>query len=327
LEIANKIETVLLDKTGTLTSGNPVVTRMEWCASATESDMRVLRQMESRSNHPLARSIAEHLDSKTQENATVEQEFDHFEEIPGKGIIASCGSTGWMVGNPSFLKENGIPVNLMESARVPGSTVVGFCSKDKLLATIEIADELKPEASSAVSKFRNLGIEAVLVSGDSEEAAGKAARDTGIKIVYANTLPEEKGKLVGEIQKAGKKVAMIGDGINDAYALSRADLGIAMGHGTDIAIESAGIVLMRSDLMHAVAAIQLSKKVVRTIRQNLFWAFFYNLMAIPVAAGLIYPFTGILLDPMIAGATMALSSITVVGNSLRINRIKLSEKA
>ncbi len=192
-----------------------------------------------------------------------------------------------------------------------------------MLAVIYLADEVKGNAFDSVAILKRMGIEPVMVSGDTKDSANATAKAVGISRIYAQVLPEGKGNLVKDLQDEGRVVCMIGDGINDAYALAQADLGIAMGSGTDIAIENSGIVLMQSDLGHAVKALHLSRAVVSIIRQNLFWAFFYNLVAIPLAAGLLYPFTGFLMNPMIAGAAMAMSSVTVVMNSLRLRKMKI----
>jgi P-type Cu2+ transporter len=322
LEAACKIDTVLLDKTGTLTSGKPTVISLHWFPVASEKDKALLLSLESRSNHPLAKAVKQYLEKE--ENLVDENPstYDQFSEIAGKGIRASLDGNTWIAGNLALVKESGIQQN--ELRELPGVSKVYFACNAVLLAEISISDELKSNAASSILQLRKSGIEAVMVSGDNKETAQLIAESAGINRVYAPVLPEEKGNLVKLLQSEGKNVAMIGDGINDAYALAQADLGIAMGSGTDIAIESAGIVLMQSDLGQAVKALHLSRAVVSIIHQNLFWAFFYNLVAIPLAAGLLYPFTGFLLSPMIAGAAMAMSSVTVVTNSLRLRKMKLA---
>ncbi len=322
LEIACKVDTILLDKTGTITVGKPGVSKLDWLSPAQQNDHSALLAMEQHSNHPLAKAVCTYLVENDPLSVPEIPVFDHFEEIAGKGIKSVKGSDTWLAGNENFLNENGI--NPDASQPLPaGTSAVYYGRNNVMIAVIHIADIIKPSAANSISAFRKSGIEPVMVSGDTEASALAMAGSAGISRIYHSILPEGKGNLVKELQKEGKTVAMIGDGINDAYALAQADLGIAMGNGTDVAIESAGIVLMQSDLRHAVGAIRLSKAVVRTIHQNLFWAFFYNLLAIPIAAGLLFPFTGFLLNPMIAGAAMAMSSVTVVTNSLRLRTMNI----
>jgi P-type Cu2+ transporter len=321
LETASKIDTVLFDKTGTLTCGKPSVMRINWSTKIHASEKVMLLALESQSNHPLAKAVSYYLEKEEKLFEPVKIAFDEFEEIAGKGMKSILDNKTWIAGNNNLLIESGITID--KNPELPGVSVVYFACNQDLLAEIFISDELRSNAAASILQLANKGIEAIMVSGDNKETADAIAATAGITHVFAPVLPEEKGNIIKQLQMQGKKVAMIGDGINDAYALSQADLGIAMGNGTDIAIESAGIVLMQSDLDHAVSALSLSKSVVSIIRQNLFWAFIYNLVAIPIAAGLLYPLTGFLLSPMIAGAAMAMSSVTVVTNSLRLLKMKL----
>ncbi|NVO20298.1 MAG: copper-translocating P-type ATPase [Bacteroidetes bacterium] len=324
LESASKIDTVLFDKTGTLTVGKPIVSKWDREANATAESLMILYWMEARSNHPLAKAIRDFLGNLLNISEDQKKPFDSFEEIAGKGIIAKKDLSEWRVGNEEFLRDSGLTLNPLPNKQVAGMSRVYFAVNNELTASFELLDELKSNARSTVLEFRKMGIEPVMVSGDSEDAAIQMGEAAGISRIFGRVMPEGKGNLVKSLQSEGKKVGMIGDGINDAYALAQSDLGIAMGNGTDIAIESAGIVLLQSDLEHSVRALRLSRAVVQIIKQNLFWAFFYNLIAVPVAAGLLYPFTGFLLNPMLAGAAMAMSSVTVVVNSLRLHKMKLS---
>jgi P-type Cu2+ transporter len=242
---------------------------------------------------------------------------DNFEDIPGKGIRANYLNYSCMVGNRSFLEENGISIPLEADA---GSSVF-FAVNNETLAAFSIEDTMRDTSAEAVNALRKEGIEVFMLTGDKESAATEMAAKAGIKNYFAGVLPADKNRFVSDLRNKGFKVAMVGDGINDSAALAEADLGIAMATGSDIALGSAGIILMHGDLRAVAQSIRLSKDTVKIIRQNFFWAFFYNIIAIPVAAGLLYPFTGFLLSPMIAGAAMAMSSVTVVLNSLRLKRI------
>jgi len=318
LEIAHTIDTLLMDKTGTLTKGKPGIGSLKWKADPDDETIRVWYAMESGSRHPLARAICQRLRSDFPGLEHTKLEFDSYTEIAGKGIQASFGGHDWYAGNQALMNDGKI-----SETGEPGLGNVFFARDTILLAELTVTDELRPDAKSLINQLKLINIEPFMLTGDRKETAEQVAHAAGIEKVFAQVLPDEKGKLVKELQENGRKVAMIGDGINDAYALAAADLGIAMGEGTDIAMESAGIVLMHSDLKHVIKAIQLAKSTRKIIRQNLFWAFVYNLMAIPLAAGLFYTFTGRLLDPMIAGAAMAMSSVSVVLNSLRLKTMKL----
>jgi Cu2+-exporting ATPase len=320
LEDACKIDTVVLDKTGTITSGKPTVS-IRWLSGEKEYS-GWLYQIEKQSNHPLAAVICDLLEKSESTEYKGVGKSESFVEIPGKGIKATIDGKTMIVGSPDFLiSEN------LNNAKEPddpeiNSFVYVAVGKD-VVAIISVSDQIKTGSQQAVQEFDSMGIKTILVTGDSEKAAMHMAGLAGIKNVYHGILPGGKGEIVSKLQADGRNVAMIGDGINDAYALAQANLGIAMGCGTDIAIESAGIILMKPELTNAVSAIRLSKWVVRIIRQNLFWAFFYNVIAIPLAAGLLYPVNGFLLNPMIAGAAMAMSSLTVVTNSLRLKKVKI----
>lgn len=320
LENACNIDTVVFDKTGTITSGKPSLS-FEWL-SEKETYIPMLYQAEKQSGHPLAATICSFIEEHYPLHNLELPAFDHLEEIPGKGLNVTYAGVSMMIGNSALLATKGIDTGEPDD---PGdiSTLVYVTAGNAVIAKIAVSDSLKSGSRQAVDEFKAMNISTVLVTGDSEKPALFIAGMAGISEVYHSVLPDRKGEIISKYQKDGKKVAMIGDGINDAYALAQADLGIAMGNGTEAAIDSAGIILMKPELTLAVSAIRLSRKVVRIIHQNLFWAFFYNIIAIPLAAGILYPVNGFLLNPMIAGAAMALSSLTVVMNSLRLKKIKV----
>jgi P-type Cu2+ transporter len=312
LETACKINAVIFDKTGTLTTGKPVVTKIQWF-----NDEPVFKQLlyslEKRSAHPLAKAIT----SLFEDLPMVD--VDSFEDIPGKGIKAGYLNNSYYVGNKSLLRDN----NIQFSDASDDDTSVFFACNDEIIGRFSVQDTLREGAEEAIGKLRIAGIEVYMLTGDKEITASEMAAKTGISNYIAGVLPADKNHFVKELRQKGYKVAMVGDGINDSAAMAEADLGIAMSTGSDIAIDSAGIIIMNGDLLAVARAIVLSKYTVRIIRQNFFWAFFYNIIAIPVAAGALYPSTGFLLSPMIAGAAMALSSVTVVMNSLRLKRVVL----
>jgi len=312
LETACTINAVIFDKTGTLTTGKPTVTKSEWFKED-ESLKQLLYSLEKRSGHPLAYVIAALFEG------TEMLPVDNFEDIPGKGIKASYQNSNCLVGNKALMLENNIPVPLGSAE----DNSVFFALNSEIVAGFSIEDTLRDNAAEAVSKLHKQGIEVFMLTGDKEAAAALMAEQAGIRNYFAGVLPADKNNFVKELKQKGYNVAMVGDGINDSAALAEADLGIAMATGSDIALDSAGIILMKGDLRAVAEAISLSKITVRIIRQNFFWAFFYNIIAIPIAAGLLYPFTGFLLSPMIAGAAMAMSSVTVVMNSLRLKRVVL----
>ena len=311
LENACKINAVIFDKTGTLTSGKPIVTKSRWI-NEDPSLKQLLFSLEKRSGHPLAYAIYSLFDGLEMLS------IDQFEDIPGKGIKASYQNNSCMVGNRSFMLEYNIsiPEGFDDDS-------VFFAYNNSLAAGFTIEDTLRESALNAVNNLRNEGIEVFMLTGDKEATAAEMAKKTGITNYFAGVLPADKNRFVSDLRQKGYRVAMVGDGINDSAAMAAADLGIAMTSCSDIAIDSAGIILMNGDLKAVAQAIRLSKATVRIIRQNFFWAFFDNVIAIPLAAGALYPFTGFLLSPMIAGAAMAMSSVTVVTNSLRLKRITL----
>ena len=310
LEIACKINAVIFDKTGTLTTGKLEVTKSTWFKKDDISE-QLLYSLEKRSAHPLAYAIAALFENMEM------LPVDNFEDFPGKGISAKYKDYSCLVGNRSFLEGNGISIPSEANA---GSSVF-FAVNNETFAAFSVEDTMRNTAAEAVNALQKEGIEVFMLTGDKESAAAEMAAKAGIKNYFAGVLPADKNRFVSDLRKKGFKVAMVGDGINDSAALAEADLGIAMATGSDIALGSAGIILMHGDLRAVAQSIRLSKDTVKIIRQNFFWAFFYNIIAIPVAAGLLYPFTGFLLSPMIAGAAMAMSSVTVVLNSLRLKRI------
>ncbi len=312
LETACKINAVIFDKTGTLTTGKPSVTQSKWYKED-EVLKQLLYSMEKRSGHPLAYAIAALFEGMKM------FPLESFEDVPGKGVKASYQDLTCLVGNKVMMLENGIQ---MPDGLEDDSSVFFACNNE-VVATFYIEDTLRDNALEAVHKLQKEGIEVFMLTGDKEETAAHMAEKAGIKNYFAGVLPADKNHFVKDLIQKGFRVAMVGDGINDSAALAEADLGIAMSTGSDIALDSAGIILMKGDLRAVAEAINLSKITVRIIRQNFFWAFFYNIIAIPIAAGVLYPFTGFLLSPMIAGAAMAMSSVNVVLNSLRLKRVKL----
>ena len=324
LETAVKVDVVVLDKTGTLTEGRPEVTDLVW-AGGDDTHRDILYSLEKLSEHPLAGAVAAHLEGGVP--VTVEG----FESITGRGVSGTVGGRTYYAGNEALMREHGIAVGeeLRTAAeRMAGEakTVIWFADAERTQAVAGITDRLKEHSAEAVRELREQGIKVWMLTGDSEAAARETARRAGIDHYCAGVLPHQKAEFIRTLQSEGHTVAMAGDGINDSAALARADLGIAMGRGSDIAMEAAPVTIISSDLTKIAEAIRLSRLTVRTIRQNLFWAFIYNLIGVPVAAGALYPLFGVQLDPMIAGAAMAMSSVSVVGNSLRLKRAKLQQK-
>ena len=321
LEKATRVTTVVLDKTGTITEGNPTVTGELWLDE--EPAFRLaLHSMVQRSDHPLSKAVERHLAATGQPSAL--GELKDFSARSGFGIQASIGGTSYYLGSSRWLDEKGIK----ESKRVDtfvvdyekaGASVIFFFDENAVLASFAISDPIRPTSKRAIEDLQGQEIDVILVSGDREASVVHVASDMGIKNAHFGALPQDKAQLVRSLQASGKVVAMVGDGINDSEALVSSDVSIAMGAGTDIAIESADMTLLHSNLTDVVKAIRLSRQSVRTIRQNLFWAFIYNLVGIPIAAGALYPFFGFTLNPMIAGLAMAFSSVSVVSNSLRLN--------
>ncbi len=327
LEIAHKINTVVLDKTGTITEGKPEVVDKIWVEGLADfkTYQEILYSIESLSEHPLAEAVVKYLGLKT--NSPLKTA--HFEALTGMGIRAHINDEIFLVGSEKLMLEYGISVPDSIASKIlqweqDSNTVIFFSDQKQVIAAIAIADAIKPTSKQAISKLEGIGIDVIMLTGDNKSTAASVASKVGITRFEASMLPSDKGEYIKKLQSEGRIVAMIGDGINDSQALAQADVSIAMGKGSDIAMEIAKITIITSDLNQIAKAIQLSKQTMKTIKQNLFWAFIYNLIGIPLAAGILYPFTGFQFDPMIAGAAMAMSSVSVVSNSLRLRKIKLS---
>ncbi len=326
LELAYKVNAVILDKTGTITEGKPVVAQMNWLASEKENIVlkQVLYSLEVRSEHPLAEAVVNELKKESVSGVPL----SGFESITARGVTGLFNSVRYYVGNRQLIDEKHISIHqhLQSAASLlqqQAHTVIYFADQQQVLAIIAIADKIKSSSVKAVEQLQNMGIEVYMLTGDNQQTAEAVAREAGITQFTAGMLPHEKAEFVKKLQEQNKVVAMVGDGINDSQALAQADVSIAMGKGSDIAMDVAKMTLITSDLQSIPRALVLSRKTVRTIRQNLFWAFIYNLSGIPLAAGVLYAFNGFLLNPMIAGAAMALSSVSVVTNSLRLKTTKL----
>ncbi|MCC7505198.1 MAG: copper-translocating P-type ATPase [Saprospiraceae bacterium] len=325
LETAHRVNAVVLDKTGTITQGKPAVTDWHWF-QAEPLYKRLLLSMESRSEHPLAEAVVRRLE---EEGVLGRPRLEQFASITGQGVEAMYEGRRYFVGNEKMMKNRGviIPASVEQTAaewQEAAHTVVYFAGTEEgVLAALAIADPIKPSSHEAVAQLHRQGIEVFMLTGDNPQTAASIARQVGITSFQAEVMPGDKAEFVQKLQAEGKTVAMVGDGINDAPALAQADVGVAMGKGTDIAMEVAAITLMRSDLTALPKMFRLSRKTVSTIHQNLFWAFIYNLIGIPIAAGVLYPAFGFLLNPMLAGIAMALSSVSVVTNSLRLKQLKL----
>ena len=319
LETLHTVRTVVLDKTGTLTQGRPVVTDCRPAPGVTEEELLcVAASLEKPSEHPLAEAITAEAEARNIPLAPIEG----FLATPGRGIQGTLHGESVLAGNAAMLAEAGVPLGGFEAAAEElaqaGKTPLYFAEGGRLLGVVAVADTPKPTSAAAVQAFQDMGIDVVMLTGDNKRTAEAVGRQLGVTRVVAEVLPQDKEKTVAELQAQGQRVAMVGDGINDAPALARADVGIAIGAGTDVAIESADVVLMKSDLLDAVTAVQLSKKVIRNIKENLFWAFIYNIIGIPLAAGVWYPLFHIQLSPMFGAAAMSLSSVCVVSNALRL---------
>jgi Cu+-exporting ATPase len=325
LQRAGKITTLLLDKTGTVTEGKPsVVDLLPVDGVSSKLLLQKAASLESGSEHPVALAIL---------TAALDDEIellshDQFEAVAGKGVTGRVGGKSLILGSRRLLTEKGIETSRIEkqasSYADAGKTVIYIAEENALLGVLTISDPVRDDSAEAVKKLHELGLRLVMLSGDSHESANRVAFEVGIENVIAEVLPEQKSRHVQRLQQEGEIVAMVGDGINDAPALARADVGIAIGSGTDVAIESADIALMHNSLTSVADAIGISRATVRNIWQNLFGAFIYNSLGIPVAAGVLYPAFGILLNPMIAAAAMSLSSVTVVTNALRLKRSSIS---
>ena len=324
LERARSVNAVVFDKTGTLTMGEPSVTDVVTLNDMPPDEvLRFAASAEMDSEHPLGTAVRSEAEARGVEPIRP----DEFEAVPGKGILATVGGRAVVLGNPAFLKERGLDApafeNRAEALSADGKTSMVLAVDGAPAGVIALADTIKENSREAVERLRGMGMEVFMITGDNRRTASAIAAQAGIDSVIAEVLPQDKADEVARLQGEGKVVAMVGDGINDAPALARADLGIALGAGTDIAIEASDITLVRDDLTAVVDAIDLSRRTFRTIRQNLFWAFFYNTLGIPVAAGVLYPAWGILLNPMFAAAAMAFSSVSVVANSLRLRKARL----
>ena len=327
LENLHNVTSVIMDKTGTVTEGRPVVTDMQTNGIEKDELLSLALSLEKRSDHPLADAIVRY----AHEQNAVERNVSDFEMIEGQGIRASVEGVPCMAGNERMLLASGLAVpgsmkELSAKFAAAGKTPLFFAANRKVAGVFAVADVLKPTSRAAVQTLEKMNIEVTLLTGDNKKTAAAIASELGVREVIAEVLPQDKERIVREKQAAGRKVAMVGDGINDAPALARADVGIAIGAGTDVAISSADVVLMKSDLMDAVDAIRLSRQTIRNIRQNLFWAFFYNCIGIPIAAGALWVPFGIKLSPMIGAAAMSLSSVCVVSNALRLRFFKASER-
>ena len=319
LETLHKVGTVVLDKTGTVTRGAPAVTDILPAGAMSEKALlKLAAALERQSEHPLAEAIM----AKAGERGIAPRPVEDFEAVPGRGVTAREGGNRIAAGNAALMRELGIgvPAAHLERFAREGKTPLFFAKNGALAGTIAVADEVKPTSAEAVAALGRLGVKTVMLTGDNELTARAIAREVGVTEVIADVLPADKERHVRELQEAGQAVAMVGDGINDSPALARADVGLAIGAGADVAKEGADVVLMRSDLLDVARAIELSRAVIRNIKQDLFWALFYNALGIPLAAGVFYPLLGWQLSPMFGAAAMACSSLCVVGNALRLRR-------
>lgn len=326
LELAYKTDAVILDKTGTITEGKPVVMAMEWFVAQERINMYkgILYNLEIQSEHPLASAII----NKLKEDNVERIEAESFESLTARGVRGRYEGENYFAGNHKLMVENQIEIPAEASQHAhefqqKASTVIYFSDSKQVIAIVAIADTVKSNSAAAVKQLQKMGIEVYMLTGDNRETAEAVAKEVGITAFHAEVQPSDKAAFVEKLQNEGKVVAMVGDGINDSQALALADVSIAMGKGSDIAMDTAEMTLITSDLQSIPQAIHLSKRTVQTIHQNLFWAFIYNIIGIPIAAGVLYAFNGFLLDPMIAGAAMALSSVSVVANSLRLKALKL----
>nr|WP_330374976.1 copper-translocating P-type ATPase [Paeniclostridium sordellii] len=323
LESAHKINTIIFDKTGTITEGKPVVTDIITTNIINEKNLlQIAASAEKGSEHPLGEAIVK----RGEEDKIEFLKINNFNSITGKGIEVNIDNKNILLGNKKLMDESGIQLgelkNVSDNLSNEGKTPMYISINNEIAGIIAVADVVKLSSKKAVEKLHEIGIKVAMVTGDNQKTADAIAKQVGIDIVLAEVLPEDKANEVKKLQDKGNFVAMVGDGINDAPALAKADIGIAIGNGTDVAIESASIVLMKSDLMDVPTAIKLSKETIKNIKQNLFWAFGYNTIGIPVAAGILYLFGGPLLNPMIAAAAMSLSSVSVVSNALRLRNFK-----
>jgi len=325
LELAKKVNAIVLDKTGTVTEGKPEVVSIQWKTAAAEKELSgLLFSIEQQSEHPLAEAVVRYFKQKNLPSLPL----GHFESITGKGVKVTYQRKDYFLGSAALMKQENITIESALQKRADewlskAQTVIWLADTQNALAAIAIADRIKQTSVDAVKELQSAGIQVYMITGDNQYTAKAIAEQAGIKHYKAEVLPSEKAAFIKELQQQKKIVAMVGDGINDSNALAQADVSIAMGKGSDIAMDVAKMTIISSDLSKIPKAIKLSKHTVATIKQNLFWAFIYNVIGIPIAAGILYPFTGFLLNPMIAGAAMALSSVSVVSNSLRLKWLKL----
>jgi len=324
LERMEKVDTLVVDKTGTLTEGKPKVTAIVAAAGFDEDEiLRLAASVELASEHPLADAIVRSAKERQLELGKVSE----FDSPTGKGASGKVDGKSILLGNSKFLTSIGVDTNSLDSdaerMRADGATVINIAVEGKLAGLFAIADPVKASTPAALKALADEGVKVIMLTGDNRTTANAVARQLGISDVEAEVLPDQKSAVVAKLQKAGRIVAMAGDGVNDAPALAVADVGIAMGTGADVAIESAGITLVKGDLRGIVRARRLSRATMRNIRQNLFLAFVYNALGVPIAAGVLFPFTGLLLNPMIAAAAMSASSVSVVMNALRLRSARI----
>ena len=337
LETAHKVDTVILDKTGTVTEGKPVVTDVLPEAGLSEAELlQLAAALEQLSEHPLGQAIvqkAQELELASDKQATTDTKEQpallatDYQALPGRGFLATLNNERYAAGNLLLMEEQGVELTQLRNTHATlataGKTPLYFAQGSRLLGTIAVADTVKPTSKAAIAQLQKQGLKVIMLTGDNAATAEAIRRQVGLDEAIAEVLPQDKALHIRTLQEQGHVVAMVGDGINDAPALARADVGIAIGAGTDVAIEAADMVLIKSDLQDVARAIGLSKSVMKNIKENLFWAFIYNTIGIPLAAGLFYPSFGWLLNPMIAAAAMSCSSVSVVTNALRLRFIKL----
>lgn len=326
LEVTHNIQSVVLDKTGTITQGTPEVTDIQAFGMEKQELLKIAGALEEKSEHPLAEAVLK----KAEEEGILLPEVQEFQAVPGKGIQGKIQGIQYYAGNLKFMEERQIDTSKVEKQverlAEEGKTPLIFATEEQVLGILAAADLVKPTSAQAIRELKKLGIQVIMLTGDNERTAKAIQKQLDLDTVIAEVLPQDKEREVAKLQAEGKTVAMVGDGVNDAPALARADVGIAIGAGTDVAIESADIVLMKNDLLDVVTAVGLSKAVIRNIKENLFWAFFYNACGIPLAAGLLYPVFGLKLSPMFGAAAMSLSSLFVVSNALRLRFFHVLKK-
>lgn len=326
LEVTHNIQSVVLDKTGTITQGTPEVTDIQAFGMEKQELLKIAGALEKKSEHPLAEAVLK----KAEEEGILLPEVQEFQAVPGKGIQGKIQGIQYYAGNLKFMEERQIDTSKVEKQverlAEEGKTPLIFATEEQVLGILAAADLVKPTSAQAIRELKKLGIQVIMLTGDNERTAKAIQKQLDLDTVIAEVLPQDKEREVAKLQAEGKTVAMVGDGVNDAPALARADVGIAIGAGTDVAIESADIVLMKNDLLDVVTAVGLSKAVIRNIKENLFWAFFYNACGIPLAAGLLYPMFGLKLSPMFGAAAMSLSSLFVVSNALRLRFFHVLKK-